>query len=261
MNSSESKVQNDSSDMRLNIISKLDAAKTLLDLSGQVYHFNACDTWTRVTDETEEPLLKRYELEGLVPTKNDNRSLEIEKLDKIIKGLLKKIECLQSQVHSMSNELDAMELRSKKHKKSYPKTKIKTVNQMSGEMVSIGDGNAVVPAKLLKNMNWSSYTNSTRKLLTAVFPRNVLATHSLTGKRSPAFPNKAAKKILEPALVNDIVQTVVERCKVPENLVRTSITTKCADESKRVRNAKVDKKKRKTLKKENISPPDGAESD
>ncbi|CAG9564598.1 unnamed protein product [Danaus chrysippus] len=88
------------------------------------------------------------------------------------------------------------------------------------DKVPIGDGNAVVPARLLKHMDWTSYTNATRKLLTAVFSRKVLATHSLTGKPSPAFPDKPAKKKLDPMLVNDIVQTVVEKCCVPENVVR-----------------------------------------
>lgn len=39
------------------------------------------------------------------------------------------------------------------------------------QQVSIGDGNAIVPSKVMKNMDWSSYTNATRKLLTAVFSR------------------------------------------------------------------------------------------
>ncbi|CAG4956875.1 unnamed protein product [Parnassius apollo] len=100
------------------------------------------------------------------------------------------------------------------------------------DWVPIGDGHAFVPSRLLKNMDWSTHTYATRKLLRAVFPRSVLATHSLTGKPSPAFPNKPAKKRLDPALVNDIVQTVVDNCCVPESVVRASITTKCADESK-----------------------------
>ncbi|XP_045775019.1 early boundary activity protein 1-like [Maniola jurtina] len=122
------------------------------------------------------------------------------------------------------------------------------------DLVPIGDGNAEVPARLIKNLDWTSYTSATRKLLTAVFTRKVLATHSLTGKPSPAFPDKPAKKKLDPVLVNDIVQTVVEKCRVPENVVRTSITTKCADESKMFRTRQQNKKKRKSLKKENISP-------
>lgn len=48
----------------------------------------------------------------------------------------------------------------------------------------------------------------------------VLATHSLTGKQSPAFVNKPPKKQLDPKLVEDIVDTVSERCGVPQRIVR-----------------------------------------
>ncbi|CAG9564592.1 unnamed protein product [Danaus chrysippus] len=102
-------------------------------------------------------------------------------------------------------------------------TPINTVKN-NKDKVPIGDGNAVVPARLLKHMDWTSYTNATRKLLTAVFSRKVLATYSLTGKPSPAFPDKPAKKKLDPMLVNDIVQTVVEKCCVPEKVVRVLAT-------------------------------------
>ncbi|XP_037293189.1 early boundary activity protein 2-like [Manduca sexta] len=135
------------------------------------------------------------------------------------------------------------------------------VNTKSNEIVPIGDGHASVPSRLLRHINWNSYTSATRKLLTAVFSRRILATHSLTGKPSPAFPNKPAKKKLDPALVNDIVQTVVEKCCVPENVVRTSITTKCADESKMYRTRQKNVKKRKhKVNRENI-PPDTSDSD
>ncbi|XP_047992766.1 uncharacterized protein LOC125231363 [Leguminivora glycinivorella] len=90
----------------------------------------------------------------------------------------------------------------------------------------------------------TSYTSATRKLLTSVFTRRELATHSLTGKSSPAFPGKPAKKRLDPELVNDIVQIVVEKSKVNASLVRTTITTKCADESKMYRSRQKNKNKR-----------------
>lgn len=48
----------------------------------------------------------------------------------------------------------------------------------------------------------------------------VLATHSLTGKQSPAFSNKPPKKRLDPKMVEDIINTVADRCGVPKNLVR-----------------------------------------
>ncbi|CAG9564582.1 unnamed protein product [Danaus chrysippus] len=155
---------------------------------------------------------------------------------------------------TFSKDEDTIEDDVKRIKALTPKNTVKT----NKDTVPIGDGNAVVPARLLKHMDWTSYTNATRKLLTAVFSRKVLATHSLTGKPSPAFPDKPAKKKLDPMLVNDIVQTVVEKCCVPENVVRTSITTKCADESKMFRTREQNKKK-KTSKKENITPDDESE--
>ncbi|XP_047992768.1 uncharacterized protein LOC125231365 [Leguminivora glycinivorella] len=88
------------------------------------------------------------------------------------------------------------------------------------EPVPIGEGYATVPARVLKQIDWRSYTSATRKLLTSVFTRRELATHSLTGKSSPAFPGKPAKKRLDPELVNDIVQIVVEKSKVNASLVR-----------------------------------------
>ncbi|XP_014371203.2 protein insensitive-like [Papilio machaon] len=140
--------------------------------------------------------------------------------------------------------------------------KIKNKSNLNSDLVPIGDGHALIPNRLLKHMDWTSYTNATRKLLRAVFSRSVLATHSLTGKPSPAFPNKPAKKQLNPMLVNDIVQTVVDNCRVPESVVRTSITTKCADESKMLR-SRMRKNKRDCdiIDRENISPSDSKSDD
>ncbi|KAI5638423.1 BEN domain-containing protein [Phthorimaea operculella] len=107
---------------------------------------------------------------------------------------------------------------------------------LSDDMVPIGSGKAVVPARLLNELNWGSYSSVTRRLLQAIFPRKVLATHSLTGKQSPAFSNKPAKKCLDPQLIDDIVDTVSQRCGVPKRSVRNCITIKCTDEAKLYRN-------------------------
>ncbi|XP_049875756.1 early boundary activity protein 2-like isoform X2 [Pectinophora gossypiella] len=104
------------------------------------------------------------------------------------------------------------------------------------DMVPIGSGHATVPARLMNEINWGSYSSATRQLLQAVFPRKVLATHSLTGKQSPAFTNKPAKKCLDPKLIDDIVDTVADRCGVPKRSVRNCITIKCTDEAKLYRN-------------------------
>ncbi|XP_039756536.1 early boundary activity protein 2-like isoform X3 [Pararge aegeria] len=194
---------------------------------------------------------------------------EIEKMESIIQELCTKIENLESQLKTQNPEISSIsasyeamsDISSEEYSdvQSTRKPHKRKINLTFSDLVPIGDGNAEVPSRLLKNMDWTSYTTATRKLLTAVFSRTVLATHSLTGKPSPAFPDKPAKKKLDPVLVSDIVQTVVERCRVPENVVRTSITTKCADESKMFRTRQQNKKKRKSAKKENISPSDDSD--
>lgn len=61
------------------------------------------------------------------------------------------------------------------------------------ETVSIGPGKTKVSVSAYQSINWTNYSAATRKLLLLLFPRNVLATHSLTGKPSPAFCDKEAK--------------------------------------------------------------------
>ncbi|GBP02553.1 Protein insensitive [Eumeta japonica] len=77
-------------------------------------------------------------------------------------------------------------------------------------MVSIGPNNTRVPAKFYNSMRWTSASIATRKLLSAIFNRKVLATHSMTGKPSPAFRghDKPAKQMLDPLIVADIIYAV-----------------------------------------------------
>lgn len=58
-------------------------------------------------------------------------------------------------------------------------------NTSDEELVPIGCNKSMVPKYVMRSINWSSYKAATRKLLITLFPRNVLATHSLTGKPSP----------------------------------------------------------------------------
>ncbi|KOB73596.1 Uncharacterized protein OBRU01_10577 [Operophtera brumata] len=102
-------------------------------------------------------------------------------------------------------------------------------------------------------VNWKSYTIATRTLLLAVFPRRILATHSLTGKRSPAFQNKPAKMCLDPKIISDVIMEITDRFDVKENLVRSIITTKCADECKMLK-LKTKKKKFIASNQENQPP-------
>ncbi|KAI8124571.1 Protein insensitive [Lucilia cuprina] len=101
-------------------------------------------------------------------------------------------------------------------------------------MVSIGPNNTRIPAKLYENMNWTSASIATRKLLMAIFDRKVLATHSMTGRPSPAFKDqgKPLKQMLDPLIIADIIFAVTRKCNVSDKEVRNAITTKCADENK-----------------------------
>ncbi|XP_059052696.1 uncharacterized protein LOC131847220 [Achroia grisella] len=142
-------------------------------------------------------------------------------------------------------------------------TDIEAKNSSSDEMVPIGNGYAKIPARFLNEIDWNSYTTATRQLLQAVFSRKVLATHSLTGKQSPAFADKPAKKRLDSRLVDDIVKTVSLRCAVPKRLVRNSITVKCTDESKLYRNRQLYRHSLRESRQnnENIPPESGVSSD
>ncbi|KAL0821882.1 hypothetical protein ABMA28_005283 [Loxostege sticticalis] len=117
------------------------------------------------------------------------------------------------------------------------------------KLVAIGSGKTLIPKDKFRKIKWNSYTVATRGLLLAAFPRRVLATHSMTGKRSPAFLNKPAKMCLDPKKVADIIIEVMDRFKIRENLIRSVITTKCADESKMFK-MRMQKKEREAKAKE-----------
>ncbi|KAH0815622.1 hypothetical protein GEV33_007169 [Tenebrio molitor] len=104
----------------------------------------------------------------------------------------------------------------------------------SKQMVQIGSGGTKISRHVYSSIKWASYSAATRKLLITLFPREVLATHSLTGKPSPAFisSNKQTKMRLDPVVISDIIEVITKKCLVSESLVRNAITTKCADENK-----------------------------
>ncbi|XP_030383089.1 protein insensitive [Scaptodrosophila lebanonensis] len=141
-----------------------------------------------------------------------------------------------------------------------PKTKVEVAGDAKGQhrdnvMVSIGPNNTCVPASVFENINWNSSSLATRKLLVAIFDRETLATHSMTGKPSPAFKEqqKPLKQMLDPLKIQDIIFAVTRKCSASEREVRNAITTKCADENKMM---KIQNGKRRShvmdLDKENI---------
>ncbi|CAH0694691.1 unnamed protein product [Spodoptera exigua] len=108
-------------------------------------------------------------------------------------------------------------------------------NNVPQKLIGIGTGNTMIHEYNYKHINWDSYKIATRSLLCLTFSRKTLATHSLTGKKSPAFKHKPAKTCLDPKIITDVVIEVMKRCGVKENLIRTIITNKCSDEAKRLK--------------------------
>ncbi|XP_073825410.1 protein insensitive-like [Musca autumnalis] len=121
-------------------------------------------------------------------------------------------------------------------------------------MVSIGPNNTKIPAKVYESMNWSSASIATRKLLMTIFDRQTLATHSMTGKPSPAFKGlcKPLKEMLDPLAIQDIIFAVTRKCNVSEREVRNAITTKCADENKMMKLQMNKRTPMREINKENI---------
>lgn len=104
-------------------------------------------------------------------------------------------------------------------------------------LVSIGPNNTKIPAKIFDSIKWESASIATRKLLITVFERTTLATHTMTGKPSPAFKDsgKPQKEMLDQNKIKDIIFAVSRKSGVSEKEVRNVITTKCADENKMYR--------------------------
>lgn len=119
--------------------------------------------------------------------------------------------------------------------------KIFILNIMFHYQVYIGENRTPIPKDVYQTINWNSCSAATRKLLMAVFSKDILATHSLTGKPSPAFlnANKETKKKLDATKTSDIIDIVTRRCRVPATAVRNAITTKCADENKMCKKRKL----------------------
>ncbi|XP_047535570.1 early boundary activity protein 1-like [Vanessa atalanta] len=150
----------------------------------------------------------------------------------------------RSQSEESNRSDDNVLITNKYHKaRMSPENQQKTDSHKESEWVPIGSGKTLIHKDKYRKVNWKSYTIATRSLLLATFPRRILATHSLTGKRSPAFLNKPPKMCLDPKIVSDIIIEITSKFKVKENLVRGIITTKCADECKmykmRLRNKNV----------------------
>ncbi|XP_061388835.1 early boundary activity protein 2-like [Musca vetustissima] len=107
--------------------------------------------------------------------------------------------------------------------------------QQIGEVVILGPNGTQIDARSYSSIIWSSSASATRQLLGFVFSSDVLATHTLTGKPSPAFygRERPAKMQLDPIKAADIIHCVKTKFHCTEREIRAAITTKCSDTSKK----------------------------
>ncbi|XP_017152430.2 early boundary activity protein 2 [Drosophila miranda] len=99
----------------------------------------------------------------------------------------------------------------------------------------LGPNGTQISAHQYGEVFWTSAPVATRSLLGVVFSSDELATHTLTGKPSPAFygRERPPKLQLDQQKVDDIVECVVNRTGGKERIIRATITTKCADTAKK----------------------------
>ncbi|CAH1639227.1 unnamed protein product [Spodoptera littoralis] len=122
------------------------------------------------------------------------------------------------------------------------------------EWIGIGTGNTMIHKDEYESINWGSYDVATRSLLRLTFPRQILATHCLSRKKSPPVPSVQGKMCLDPRKVADVIQEVKKKCGAPENKIRSIITTTCADEA-RIRKARMRQIPIARVNNENLPPP------
>ncbi|EDX03486.1 early boundary activity protein 2 [Drosophila simulans] len=99
----------------------------------------------------------------------------------------------------------------------------------------LGPNGTQITAHQYGEVFWTNAPVATRCLLCVVFSSDELATHTLTGKPSPAFygRERPPKLQLDQRKVDDIVVCVRNRTGGKERVIRATITTKCADTAKK----------------------------
>lgn len=101
--------------------------------------------------------------------------------------------------------------------------------------VILGPNGTEVDLQAYNSINWLSAAGATRYLTGLVFSNDILATHTLTGKPSPAFygRERPEKMQLDQNKIVDIIYCIRKIMKCTEREVRAAITTKCSDISKK----------------------------
>ncbi|XP_017787180.1 PREDICTED: uncharacterized protein LOC108569922 isoform X3 [Nicrophorus vespilloides] len=101
-------------------------------------------------------------------------------------------------------------------------------------LTRFGPNGSAIPTEKFNTINWNSRKMATRALMHALFTRNTMATHSMTGCVSNALldTGRKPKRKLNAEKVDDIVYIVMQKCDVRRADVRRVISQMCCDENK-----------------------------
>ncbi|XP_039957711.1 uncharacterized protein PB18E9.04c-like isoform X1 [Bactrocera tryoni] len=108
------------------------------------------------------------------------------------------------------------------------------------EYTVIGPNGTTVSTRVFQDISFKEPTVATRSLLCLVFTEEVLARNTLSGKPSPAFKGRERplKGQLDPDKVSDVIHCIASRTDFTEKNVRTVITAKCSDSTKKIKKLK-----------------------
>lgn len=113
----------------------------------------------------------------------------------------------------------------------------------SGDGFEIGPNGTRLSIEDLAKIRWTGVSAATRSLLALLFDRQTLGTSSLSGKLSPAFPDRAAKDQLDPRKIQDVIYFIKSLFNSSEREIRNIITVKCADTAKAFKRSTLSKSK------------------
>ncbi|XP_014086156.2 early boundary activity protein 1 isoform X1 [Bactrocera oleae] len=118
--------------------------------------------------------------------------------------------------------------------------------------IVIGPNGTKVSTKKFKAISFATLGIATRSLLCLVFPEEILAKNTLSGKPSPAFVGRERppKGQLNPEKIADLEYCVMSRIHSSKHEVRCIITTKCSEIAKKYR--RLNKTSRLTYRNEKL---------
>ncbi|XP_062330007.1 protein insensitive [Osmerus eperlanus] len=166
---------------------------------------------------------------------------ELQELKHLILGLQAQVACLQKSIENKAKVpepcLDATVTCPETDHEPRSRTEVSSDDSPRDiPKVKIGPNTFISPCQY-SFIKWGDSKKATKELCMAVFGRQVLASHSVTGRRSNSFKERK-KPQLDPAKITDILEFMSAKSGISKAEVRKLIAQKCTDEEKLSRRRK-----------------------